>query len=54
MIHKASHTYMKELYKDDYFGEVEFFTDESRKLTARTTDFSECYVISKKNFLFIA
>jgi CRP-like cAMP-binding protein len=42
------------LIKEDYFGEIEFFSDEPRKLTARARDFSECYVISKEHFMHIA
>ncbi len=54
MIHKYSHTFMIDLIKDDYFGEIEFFTDEPRKLSAKSRDFSELYVIHKKNFFDIA
>lgn len=54
MIHKQSHTFMMDLIKGDYFGEIEFFTDDPRKLSAKSRDFSEFYVIKKKNFLEIA
>ena len=54
MIHKCSHTYILDLIKDDYFGEVGFFSDNPRTLSAKSRDFTETYVIYKKEFLKIA
>ena len=54
MIHKSSHTYITDLAKDDHFGEIGFFTDNRRTLSAKCRDFTETYVIYKKDFLDIA
>ena len=54
MIHKHTHTYIIDLVKDDYFGEVGFFTDNPRLISAKSRDFTETYVIYKKDFLDIA
>jgi hypothetical protein len=51
MIHKLTHTYFLDLVKDDYFGEVEFFTDEPRKLSGKSRDFTEIYAIKKDKFV---
>jgi CRP-like cAMP-binding protein len=54
MIHKESHTYILDLIKDQYFGELGFFTDNPRTLSAKSRDFTETYVINKTSFLKIA
>ncbi len=54
MLHKKSHSYLAELIKDDYFGEIEFFSEEPRLLSARSRDFTECYTIHKRDFIHIA
>jgi hypothetical protein len=54
MIHRHTHTYFIELTKDEYFGEVEFFTEQPRMISARSRDFTECYTIDNRDFLRIA
>ena len=54
MIHKKSHTYLIDLMKDDYFGEIGFFTDNRRTVSAKSRDFTETYAIHKSDFLEIA
>jgi CRP-like cAMP-binding protein len=34
-------------------GEIEFFTDGPRILTAKALEYTECYVIEKKDFMKI-
>ncbi|CDW85756.1 UNKNOWN [Stylonychia lemnae] len=40
--------------KDDYFGEIAFFTDEQRCTTMKSRDFTELYIIERENFLELA
>lgn len=54
MIHKASHTFFLDLQSDDYFGEIGFLTDNPRLLSAKSRDYTEIYIIKKKDFLKIA
>lgn len=54
MIHKKTHSYMIDLVKDDYFGEIGFFTDNRRIMSAKSRDFTEVYAIYKSDFLEIA
>lgn len=54
MVHKASYTYFTDLMVGDGFGEIGFFTDNPRTLTAKSDDYSELYVISKTDFMKIA
>jgi CRP-like cAMP-binding protein len=54
MLHKASHTFLIDLNKSDYFGEIEFFTEEPRIITAKSREYTEVYAIHRKDFLRIA
>eukprot|EP00347_Sterkiella_histriomuscorum_P000865 403374225 len=54
MIHKRTHTYLTELSVGDCFGEIGFFTDDPRMLTAKSRDYTQLYVIEKKDFMHIA
>lgn len=54
MIHKTSHTFFKDLNPTDNFGEIGFFTDQPRLLSAKSRDYCELYVIDKRDFLKIA
>lgn len=54
MIHKQSHTYLLDLGKDECFGEIGFFTDNPRTLSAKSRDYTELYAIDKAHFLHIA
>jgi CRP-like cAMP-binding protein len=54
MIHKESHTFLLDLVKDDYFGEIGFFTDQARTLSAKSRDYTDLYFLDKHEFLDIA
>ena len=54
MIHRATHSYLKELQIGDNFGEIGFFTDNPRLLSVKSRDYCEFYIIDKKDFLKIA
>ena len=54
MIHRATHTYFLDLVVGDNFGEIGFFTDNPRLLSAKSRDYCEFYVIDKKDFIKIA
>ena len=54
MIQRSTHTFLKDLQVGDSFGEIGFFTDNPRLLSAKSRDYCEFYVIEKKDFLKIA
>lgn len=54
MLHKKSHTFLIDLQKHAYFGEIGFLTDNPRMLSAKAREYTELYVISKDDFLKIA
>lgn len=54
MIHKKTHTFVLDLKQGDNFGEIGFFTDNPRLLSAKSRDYTELYVIDKSDFLRIA
>jgi len=45
LLHKNSHTFIKELEQDDFFGEIAFFTDLPRKATARSKNIAEVLIL---------
>lgn len=47
-------TFINELRKDDYFGEVSFFSDLPRQATIKSRDYTDVLTISKQDFLAIA
>jgi len=49
----ASQTILKTLHKDEIFGEVSFFTSESRSSTAKSSNFASLYYICRDDFLEI-
>ena len=51
IMQKSTHTYIKELQQDEYFGEVAFFSDLSRQATARTRGFTEVLSLNKESFI---
>jgi hypothetical protein len=53
MIHKQTHTFVIDLHKDSYFGELGFFNGEPRTLSAKSRDFTEVYRINKDDFFEI-
>ncbi|CDW81481.1 UNKNOWN [Stylonychia lemnae] len=54
MIHKASYSYFIDLGVGDNFGEIGFFTDNPRLLSAKSRDYCELYCISKRDFVKVA
>lgn len=53
-MHRGTYTYLKDLGVGDSFGEIGFFTDNPRLLSAKSRDYCEFYIIDKKDFLKIA
>ncbi|CDW80454.1 UNKNOWN [Stylonychia lemnae] len=49
--HKKTFTYIKELGTDEYLGEIAFFSDFTRKATARSKNFAEVLILDIKDFL---
>lgn len=47
ILQKSSHTYIKELKVDEYFGEISFFSDLNRQATARSRGFTEVLSFNK-------
>jgi CRP-like cAMP-binding protein len=54
ILQKSSHTYIKELNVDEYFGEIAFFSDILRQATARSRGFTEVLSLNKESFTDIA
>ncbi len=50
IMQKKSHTYIKELQVDEYFGEISFFSRLNRQATARSRGFTEVLSLSKESF----
>mmetsp|Transcript_26768 Transcript_26768/g.25790 ORF Transcript_26768/g.25790 Transcript_26768/m.25790 type:complete len:548 (+) Transcript_26768:611-2254(+) len=51
IMQKKSHTYIKELQIDEYFGEISFFSELNRQATARSRGFTEVLSLNKESFL---
>ena len=54
IMQKKSHTYIKELHVDEYFGEISFFSELNRQATARSRGFTEVLSLNKDQFRDIA
>ena len=54
LLHKESKTYIKELEKNKYFGEISFFTAKPRTTTVIAKDFTEIYIIKRQDFYHLA
>jgi CRP-like cAMP-binding protein len=50
----SSYSYFIDLRNTDNFGEIGFFTDKPRMITAKSRDYCELYCLHKKDFLKIA
>lgn len=44
--HKKSMTFLTELEKDDYFGEISFFSDFPRSATVKSTDYTDVMTLN--------
>ena len=51
IIQKSTHTYIKELAVDQYFGEIAFFSGLNRTATARSRGFTEVLSLNKQSFI---
>jgi len=51
VLHRKTFTYLDDLIKDEYFGEISFFSSKPRTLTVKSRDFTEVYIIDKEWFL---
>lgn len=54
MIHMSSHSYFVDLKVTNNFGEIGFFTDNPRLITAKSRDYCELYCVHKRDFLKVA
>lgn len=52
--HKKTASYITELKKDDYFGEIGFFSDLPRQASIKAKDYTECVSLDRTGFLEIA
>ena len=47
MIHKQTHSYIKDLKNEEYFGQIGVLKEEPRSLSAKARDFTETYRLNK-------
>lgn len=50
ILHRKSRTYIKDLGKDDFFGEIGFFSEKPRQATAKSRDFTHLLVLDHDSF----
>ena len=50
ILHRKSRTYIKDLGKDDFFGEIGFFSEKPRQATAKSRDFTHLLVLDHDKF----
>lgn len=50
ILHRKSRTYIKDLGKDDFFGEIGFFSEKPRQATAKSRDFTHLLVLDHEKF----
>jgi CRP-like cAMP-binding protein len=51
ILHKSTISYICDLKKDEYFGEIGFFSTHPRQLTIRSKEYTTCVSISKEEFI---
>ena len=54
MIHKQSHTFIRDLTDNSYFGELGILNDQPRCLSAKSRDFTEIFIVYKADFFEIS
>lgn len=54
LIHKHTKTFVKDLVKDNYFGEIGFFSDIHRQISVKARDFTEVLILDRLTFLQLA
>lgn len=47
-------TFLADLRKDDYFGDISFFSTLSRQATAKSTDYTDVFTINQEEFIELA
>lgn len=50
ILHRKTRTYIKDLGKDDFFGEIGFFSEKARQATAKSRDFTNLLVLDHDSF----
>ena len=50
ILHRKSRTYIKDLARDDFFGEIGFFSEKPRQSTAKSRDFTHLLVLNHDMF----
>jgi CRP-like cAMP-binding protein len=50
ILHRKTRTYIKDLGKDDFFGEIGFFSEKARQATAKSRDFTHLLVLDHDSF----
>jgi CRP-like cAMP-binding protein len=50
VLHKKTHTYLEDLIKDDYFGEISFFTEKPRLCSVKSRDFTCTITLSRDSY----
>jgi hypothetical protein len=53
LIHKKTHTFIKEISLDAWWGELSFFSEAPRRVTVRSKNFTEVVYITKEDFMKI-
>ncbi len=51
LVHRESYTFIADLHKDSSFGEIAFFSDAPRQVTAKAADYTETMTITLEDFL---
>ena len=51
IMQKITHTFIKELKVDEYFGEISFFSELNRQATARSRGFCEVLSLNRASFI---
>lgn len=54
VLHKETQTYIRDLKQDQYFGEIEFFSDKKRLTTVKSRDFTEVLELTYQQFVDVA
>jgi CRP-like cAMP-binding protein len=54
MFKRSDMTVFKDLGEDDYFGDIGFFSEVERTVSARTLDFTDVMFIKQEDFVLIA
>ena len=50
IIHRKTKTYVRDIGKDEYFGEIAFFSEKPRQTTVKSRDFTHVLVLEHNAF----